>query len=137
MRSTLLDRISPPFSLLYRQALYIQNGFTLIEVLIVITIIGILSAAAIPSYYKYTADAQQSACMSEVKGYSNHIFTILNDQDNSTSPIAPIINACQSITDATGWNLVTQQKIFATAKSPSNARIECDIPNGSPCRVLP
>lgn len=53
------------------------------------------------------------------------------------APLAPAVGACKSITDATGWTLLTQQKILATAKSPSNARIECDIPNGSPCRVLP
>ena len=75
--------------------------------------------------------------MSEVKSYSNNIYYILNDQNERVLPIAPIISACQSITDATGCTLATQQKIIAIIKPPSNARIECDIPNGAPCRVLP
>lgn len=137
MHSILSDQFTPTVSSLYLRTYYVKNGFTLIEVLIVVTIIGILSAVAIPSYYRYTADARLSACTSEVKSYSNYVFSLLNDQDEGTNPVAPAISACQSITDATGWTLDTQQKILATAKSPSNARIECDIPNGTPCIVLP
>lgn len=116
----------------------LQKGFTVVEMMIVVVIIGLLAAIATPLYTQYTSKAHQNACLSEVKGYSNSVFYTLNTENNSSAaPIAPIISACQSITDATGWTLETQQKIIAVAKSPSNTRIECDIPNGSPCRVLP
>ena len=114
-----------------------KNGFTLVEIMIVIVIIGILASITIPIYQQYLQDAQRSSCLSEAKNYSNEVFYKLNDQDSITSPVAPILSACQSITDATGWTLETQQKIIAIAKPPSNARIECDIPNGSPCRIMP
>ena len=113
-----------------------QFGFTLIELMIVVAIISILSAIAIPSYHLYVSEAQSKACLSEAKSYSNNVLYMLNDQDDHTIPSMPTLSACISITDATGWTLETQQKIVAVAKPPSNARIECDIPNGSPCRIL-
>ncbi|WP_162799521.1 pilin [Psychrobacter proteolyticus] len=119
------------------RVLLIQAGYTLIEMLIVVTVIGILAAITIPIYQQYIQGAQLGSCLSEAKNYSNKVFYEINDQDNSTSPVAPVSSACQFITDATGWTSETQQKIVAVAKKPSNGRIECDVPNGSPCRVLP
>lgn len=86
-----------------------QSGYTLIELMIAIAIIGILAAIAIPSYNQHIAKTQQGACMSEVKSYSNHIYYLLNDQDDNTVAIVPTPSACLSITDAAGWTTDTAQ----------------------------
>lgn len=114
-----------------------QAGFTLIELMIIVAIIGVLAAIAIPAYRSYVSESQGNACLSEVRNYSIQVFLKINDPDERALPISPVISACQSITDAAGWTLATQQKIYAVAKAPSNARIECDIPNGNPCKFLP
>ncbi len=41
-----------------------NSGFTLIELVIIIVVLGILAAIAIPKYQNITADAKEAACRS-------------------------------------------------------------------------
>ena len=63
-----------------------EAGFTLIELMIVVAIIGILAAVAIPNYQNYTAKSKFSAALSEVSGGKVGFDAKLNDGEAVTKP---------------------------------------------------
>ena len=65
-----------------------NNGFTLIEMMIVVAVIGIIAAIAVPSYSQYMFDARRTdaiAFLSEVAGEQQRYFTENNQYATSMS----------------------------------------------------
>lgn len=56
-----------------------SSGFTLIELMIVVAIIGILAAIAIPSYQTYVAKSQAARVMSETGGLRSLVESCINE----------------------------------------------------------
>ena len=57
----------------------VQKGFTLIELMIVVAIIGILAAVAIPQYQNYIAKSQVSRVMGELGALRTSVETCVLD----------------------------------------------------------
>ncbi len=66
----------------------IQSGFTLIELMIVVAIIGILAAIAIPQYQNYTARAQASEALSLASGAKVAVAEYINTNGDTPDAIA-------------------------------------------------
>src|SRR5690606_2283467 len=75
-----------------------QQGFTLIELMIVVAIIAILAAIALPAYNSYRIRSAENACLAETKSYANFSLAALH-QD--MSPPTPILGACENIETVT------------------------------------
>src|SRR4051812_35001660 len=93
----------------------IQQGFTLIELMIVVAIIGILAAVALPAYQDYTKKAKVSEV---ILAASSCRTTITEVYQSGDSTIAPGQN---------GWGCessVATSKYVSSIRTTANGRIQ-------------
>src|SRR5687767_3165402 len=66
---------------------YLKKGFTLIELMIVVAIIGILAAIAIPNFIKFQARSKQSEAKANLKSVFTANKAYFQEKDNYSSCI--------------------------------------------------
>ena len=72
----------------------LQKGFTLIELMIVVAIIGILAAVALPAYQDYTVRARVSEVILAASSCRSTVTDVIQNSPTTNVPSAAFNGAC-------------------------------------------
>jgi type IV pilus assembly protein PilA len=110
----------------------VQKGFTLIELMIVIAIIGILAAIAIPAYQNYTIRAQITEGLTLADGWKTAIAEYYANTGNMPAAVANLVGTVASVGKYETGILVSTGSIVITYGNAANTKI-----SGSTLGLIP
>ena len=104
-----------------------QKGFTLIELMIVVAIIAILAAIALPAYQNYVAKSQSTAGLADIRGGVTAFEEGIQSGErgsaaatNADIGLAANTPRCSAITVAGAWNAASGQTIACKLQGNPN-----------------
>jgi type IV pilus assembly protein PilA len=105
-----------------------QKGFTLIELMIVIAIIGILAAIAIPQFVTYRQKGYNTQAKGELKSFYTACQAYFADNPGTTAcSISTVSETFQPSAQVTISNIPNDQKMIGTRAKHDNGPTTYEI----------
>jgi len=111
-----------------------RKGFTLIEILIVVIILGILAAIVIPQFTNASKEAKQSSLVTQVQSLRSQIALFKLQHNDYLPGVSPLVGSGATFSNATFWD---QMSLFSDDTGATNASKTAQYDKGPYMQSVP
>jgi prepilin-type N-terminal cleavage/methylation domain-containing protein len=117
-----------------------RAGFTLVEIMIVVAIIGLLAAIAIPNFMKARATSQQNACINNLRQIDGAINEWAMETGQPSGASIGSVATVSAYIKLNSGNTIPQCPAGGTYSVSSVGtvpQVSCSLSSATPAHVLP
>ena len=111
-----------------------RKGFTLIEILIVVIILGILAAIVIPQFTNASKEAKQSSLVTMVQSLRSQIALFKLQHNDYLPGVSPLVGSGATFSNTTFWD---QMSLFSDDTGATNASKTAQYDKGPYMQSIP
>lgn len=107
-----------------------RKGFTLVEIMIVVVIIGLLATMAIPQFAKMRGNAQNSKIVNNVRQITSAADQYMMERGKTTVALTELVGSGNYIKVADPASLVILEEVYPTSITSGGDYVVTGLPAG-------
>jgi len=116
-----------------------KSGFTLVEIMIVVAIIGLLAAIAIPNFIKARATSQANGCIANLRQLDGAITAWALENGKSNGDVVGGINTISNYLKLNSASTVPgcpSSGVYSTHNVGDVPQVDCSLSGGTPPHII-